>query len=126
MPLIDNTNLIFNQGQLKQGNPVLPDGMDGNGTAYQIRETFFAKQDILLRLHDTMPIRPHLGLDRHNELAPSAIYPDIQLIDFYLPDFPYRCPQMILKRMRGDPKKQIDQPIVSNFCKQGLFIVKRV
>ena len=65
--------------------------MHGDWSAYQVRESLFAKRDVLLRLHHPVPITTDLSLHRHNKLAAATINPNIKLVNFYLSDTFDRC-----------------------------------
>jgi len=55
-------------------------------TAYKVWESLCAKSNILLRLHNPVPVTTDFSLHRHNKLAAATIYANIKLINLDLSD----------------------------------------
>src|SRR5690606_23065424 len=122
----ENLHVAILDGKLEHRNLAARNELCRYRAAYQIRELFLAAGNILLGLLPAVLIFPAFRLYRNDVLPSGPVDANIQFVDFDLPYSPNGCPQVILKRIRGDAEKYIHQPVVPDLRQERLFVTKGI
>jgi len=101
-------------GKFHERDSAVGKELSTEGTTNELRELLSTKGDVLLDLDGTHEVSPSFGLKGKYVVRPASVEPDIEFIDFHLPNADDGCAKVILKRRGGDARENIDEAVVTN------------
>ncbi len=119
MPLLGNFNVIAAHGKLEQGDNVICHELSGDRTTRQTRKLLTATSDILCCLNRSESIVPALCLNRDDKLLAVSVDPNVDFINFNLPDVRDGSSKMALERVGGDARKMSTSRLYLTFARSA-------
>lgn len=113
MPFRSYDDALFAVFKFEEGNYIIGHELGGQSPTDKRWEFFRADGHVLLDLHDAEPVLTALGLNREYVMDPLLVDAHVNLLGFYLSHAGDACAQMILKRVAGDSRKGVNEPVVA-------------
>src|SRR6266403_3062327 len=121
-----NGDSVFARLELKKGDHSCLHKSSCNGSANQQGKFGCADSKVLLYLHNAEFVVTAFGLNREDVMSTLLVHPNVNFISFDLTHLWHGGAKVVLKRIAGDTAENINQPVVSHFCEERLFIIKGV